>query len=165
VDPAWVAERCRPWDLAAPFGTEFVVALAERVGARVGTLDVVLAGPDGPAASLEMDLRPATPAETAATLADAPHPRWDVRVRMTPDGLGVVVVGRGLEDRWEAMIHVDRGARGGGLGRRLAVAAASLVDPGERVFAQIAPGNVASLQAALAADYRPVSAEILFFDR
>jgi len=30
------------------------------------------------------------------------------------------------------------------------------------LFAQISPGNVASLRAFLAADYRPVCAEVLF---
>ena len=48
--------------------------------------------------------------------------------------------------------------------RLMALAARALLEPGELVFAQIAPGNVASLRAALAAGFRPVAAEILFFD-
>ena len=74
------------------------------------------------------------------------------------------MLGRGLEDRWEAAIEVVQDQRGRGLGRTLALAARALVGPGELVFAQIAPGNVASLRAALAAGFRPFAAEILFFD-
>ena len=44
----------------------------------------------------------------------------------------------------------------------LAAAAPALVPGGERVWAQVAPANVASLRAFLAAGYRPVGAEVLF---
>ena len=90
--------------------------------------------------------------------------RRDARVWFTPDGIGRLALGRGLEGRWEAAIDVATAARGQGLGRRLAAAARGLIGPNEPVYAQIAPGNVASLRAALAAGYRPIAAEILFFD-
>ena len=37
-----------------------------------------------------------------------------------------------------------------------------LVTRGERVFMQVAPGNVASLRAVLAAGFHPIGAEVLF---
>jgi hypothetical protein len=37
-----------------------------------------------------------------------------------------------------------------------------LAPRGEPLFAQVAPGNAASLRAFLAAGYRPVGAEVLF---
>jgi GNAT superfamily N-acetyltransferase len=87
--------------------------------------------------------------------------RDEVRVWRTPDGAGHVLVGRGLAGRWETAFEVEPAARGRGLGRRLAAAATGLVPPGEQVWAQVAPGNAASLRAVLAAGYRPVCAEVL----
>jgi L-amino acid N-acyltransferase YncA len=55
---------------------------------------------------------------------------------------------------------VDEVRRNSGLGRRLAVAARHLV-PDRPVWAQIAPGNAASVRAFLAAGFRPVGAEAL----
>jgi len=75
---------------------------------------------------------------------------------------GILVVGRGVAERWEMAYEVAPRARGHGLGRRLAAAACSLVHDGEPVFAQVSPGNVASLRACLAAGYRPLASEVLF---
>jgi GNAT superfamily N-acetyltransferase len=73
----------------------------------------------------------------------------------------VLVVGRGLAGRWEVALEVEPAYRGRGLGRALAAAAPGLVPPGEPLWAQVSPANVASLRAFLAAGYRPVAAEIL----
>jgi GNAT superfamily N-acetyltransferase len=163
VDPAWVDRLCPPWAFERPFGPAFVEALAERLGdVRAGTLDLVLHGSPLPDPGLE--LRPATDAEVRALLEDEPNPRRDHRVWRTPDGSGTLILGRGLEDRWEAAIEVAPEARGRGLGRALATAARALAG-GDGVIAQIAPGNVASVRAALAAGFRPLAAEVLFFDR
>jgi GNAT superfamily N-acetyltransferase len=162
VDPRWVADWCPPWALEAPFGPEFVAALAERVDGRAGNLDLVLVADS--VSTCDLDLRLATPDEIDEALEGAPNPRRDVRMWRTPDRAGQLLLGRGLEGRWEVAIEVAPAARGHGLGRALATAARSRVGSGECVFAQIAPGNVASLRAALAARYRPVAAEILFFD-
>jgi len=62
----------------------------------------------------------------------------------------------------EVSIEVDEEARGRGHGLALAQAALGLAAPGEAVFAQVSPGNVASLRCSLAAGYRPVGAEVLF---
>jgi GNAT superfamily N-acetyltransferase len=87
--------------------------------------------------------------------------RDEVRVWRTRDGAGHVLVGRGLAGRWETAFEVESGARGRGLGRHLAAAATALVPAGAHVWAQVAPGNAASLRAVLAAGYRPICAEVL----
>ena len=159
VDPEWVREQLPPGDWTAPHGARFLVALADRIGADIGALDVVLA-------------RSAGPADESLPLAEIEardHPRVvralryreDVRVWRTPRSDGHVLVGRGLAGRWEMAFEVEPVARGAGLGRRLATAAAGLVPAGELTWAQVSPGHPASLRAVLAAGYRPVCAEVL----
>jgi GNAT superfamily N-acetyltransferase len=159
VDHTWVRDQLPPGDFNAPLGARFLVALADRIGADVGSIDVVLVaqGSGGP------------PEESLEEISAREHPRVvralryrdDVRVWRTGDGAGHVLVGRGLAGRWETAFEVDPEVRGRGLGRRLAAAATGLVPFGEHVWAQVAPGNAASLRAVLAAGYRPVCAEVL----
>jgi len=58
-------------------------------------------------------------------------------------------------------IEVEPALRGFGLGRGLFTAARGLLPAGQHVWAQVAPGNAASVRAALAAGFRPVGAEVL----
>lgn len=157
LDPAWVSARLPDGDLSAPLNPPFLHACERALGRRVNCVDgLYLALPaTGPA---PLDLRP---------VADLDHPRVrrarryrpDVRI-YTTDG-GVLLVGRGLAGRWEVAIEVDPAYRGRGLGRTLAAAARHLV-PGPRpLWAQVSPGNAASVRAFLAAGYRPVGAEAL----
>jgi GNAT superfamily N-acetyltransferase len=162
VDPDWVAHVCPPWKFERPFGADFVNDLAARTSSRAGTLDAVLVATRSPDARI--DLRPGRPEELHAALTDEPNPRSDHRLWRTPDGSGTLLLGRGLEGRWEAAIEVDPAARGRRLGTALAQAARALIPDGDVVFAQIAPGNIASLRAALRAGFTPFAAEILFFD-
>lgn len=81
---------------------------------------------------------------------------------MTSDERGVVVVGRGLAGRWEASFEIEEPSRNRGLGRAIVSTARTLVDPGEPLFMQAAPGNAASLKAILAGGFRPVGGEVLF---
>jgi len=163
VDPEWVRGKLPEGDWTAPHGARFLVALADRIGADIGALDVVLARAAGPADdSLQL-----------AEIEARDHPRVvralryreDVRVWRTPHGDGHVLVGRGLAGRWEMAFEVEPAARGAGLGRRLAAAAAGLVPTGELAWAQVSPGHPASLRAVLAAGYRPVCAEVLLPSR
>jgi GNAT superfamily N-acetyltransferase len=110
---------------------------------------------------------PGAPPLPLREVADSDHPRvrrarrYRPQVRIwTTDG-GVLVVGRGLAGRWEAAIEVEAPQRGRGLGRSLARAARHLVPDDRPVWAQVAPGNAASVRAFLAAGYRPVGAEVL----
>ncbi|MGY1693895.1 GNAT family N-acetyltransferase [Geodermatophilus sp. SYSU D00766] len=144
--------------IAAPLGARFLAALADRVGAEPGSLDAVLVAP-----------RTARPVELVP-VEDLDHPRVqralhhrrDVRVWATPDGAGVLVLGRGVAGRHEVSVEVDPVARGRGLGTALVAAAPALVPGGGPLWAQVAPANTASLRAFLAAGYRPVCAEVLF---
>ncbi|MFG1694953.1 GNAT family N-acetyltransferase [Nonomuraea sp. NPDC049309] len=72
---------------------------------------------------------------------------------------GLLAVGRGVGGRWEVAIEVEPDHRGRGLGRLLATAARHLA-PGP-LWAQVAPGNAASVRAFIAAGYAPVGAEVL----
>jgi GNAT superfamily N-acetyltransferase len=165
VDPAWVRAQLAPGDWSAPHGARFLVALADRIGAGIGALDVVLARstagagepaePVGPVELEEIEARDHPRVVRALRYRDG------VRVWRTPHGEGHVLVGRGLAGRWEMAFEVAPGARGRGLGRALAAAAAGLVPAGELTWAQVSPGHPASLRSVLAADYRPVCAEVL----
>ena len=88
--------------------------------------------------------------------------REDVSVYSDPDETAVVVLGSGLAGRREISLDVEEAARGRGLGRRLVLAARTLVPEEEFVFAQVAPGNAASLRAFLAAGFTPIGSEMLF---
>jgi len=159
VDPDWVRDQLPPGDYAAPLGARFLVALADRIGAHVGTTDALLAArAHGRGSDLEL-----------RDLADDDHPRVrrahryrdEVRAWQTPDGAGRLIIGRGLARRWELAFEVDPAAQRKGLGRALAGAALGLLPAGTPLFAQVAPGNSHSMRATLAAGYRPIGGEVL----
>lgn len=159
VDPAWVAAQTAHDRLAAPLGARFLAALADRVGAEPGVVDAVLVAPPAVAAPGPV----LGPAEgDHPRVARARLHRTGVRVWTTPDGAGVLVLGRGVAGRWEVSVEVDPAARGRGLGTALVAAAPALVPGGATLWAQVAPANTASLRAFLGAGYRPVCAEVLF---
>jgi len=157
VDPAWVEAEVAGDPIAAPLNARFLCALADRIGYDPGTLDNLLVTPRG-GSDLEL-----VPAEVDHPRVDrALLHRSDVRIWSTPDGAGLLTLGRGVAGRWEVSLEVDPAHRGRALGTALARAARSLVPDGAPLWAQVAPANVASLRAFLAAGYRPVGAEILF---
>ena len=157
VDPGWVADEVSHDPLATPLNARFLSAVADRIGHEPGALDNVLVAPSGTS-----DLR-LVPAEVDHPRVErALLHRSDVRIWATPDGAGLVTLGRGVAGRWEVSLEVDPACRGRGLGTALARAARSLVPDGGPLWAQVAPANVASLRAFLAAGYRAVGAEVLF---
>jgi GNAT superfamily N-acetyltransferase len=163
VDHHWVRDRLPPGDYSAPLGARFLVALADRIGADVGSIDAVLAATgrgDGQAGDAAGSLEEIEAREHPRVVRALRY-RDDVRVWRTPEGTGHLIVGRGLAGRWETAFEVEPPARGLGLGRRLAAAATAFVPTGEPVWAQVAPGNAASLRAVLAAGYVPVCGEVL----
>lgn len=157
VDDAWLRDHVCDGDLSAPLNPPFLSALETRLGRRVNNIDMVtVATPlDGPAPV------PLT------RVSDLTHPRveraqryrHDLRVWFTSGG--VLVLGRGLAGRWEVAIEVDPVAREHGLGQALAKAARHVAPADHGVWAQIAPGNAASVRAFLAAGFVPVGAEAL----
>ena len=164
VTPEWAravldgAEGTDVADLGAPMKPAFLSALAAHTGRRVGALDqVMLAG-----------TLPGPPPQELTEITGSGHPRVrrahryrdDVRVYGTDGGL--VLVGRGLAGRWEMAFEVEPDRQGRGLGRSLALAARHLSPHGAgAVWAQVSPGNAASVRTLLAAGYRPVGAEVL----
>ncbi|MEU7554170.1 GNAT family N-acetyltransferase [Streptomyces sp. NPDC044571] len=159
-DPDWVRSTLAAVDcdaLAATMHPRFLGALLDRTGRATDTVDLLTVA----------DPLPGGPALELREIADPDHPRVrrarrrrsDVRV-WAADG-GVLVLGRGVADRWEVAVEVDEAVRHRGLGRDLARAARHLVPDGEPVWSQQAAGNARSIRAFQAAGFRPVGSEAL----
>jgi GNAT superfamily N-acetyltransferase len=157
VDPDWVRAVLPPGSLSAPMSARFLAALADRVGAEPGAYDTVLVAPPR---ALPLPGLAAVSGADSQRLRRAERYRVDVRA-WSVEG-AILIVGRGLAGRWEVSLEVDPAYRGRGLGRTLVAAAPGLAPPGEPLWAQVSPANVASLRMFLAAGYRPVAAEVLF---
>jgi len=161
VEPEWVRARLVPGDLITPMGPRFLSALAEETGTIPGVLDAVLCAP-ARQGKPEVPLVELPPGVDHPRVAHARLLRTDLRVYGTPDGEGVLIIGRGLAGRWEASFEVAEPRRNRGLGRALVRAALTLLPPGEPVFMQVSPGNAASLRAVLAGGFHPIGSEMLF---
>ena len=161
VDPDLVAERLPDGDLGAPMSPGFLGWLGERLGSVPGSLDVVLAA-EGVGGDPPLELRPVAGPGRHPRTARAARYRGDLQVWTDPAGAGVVVLGRGLAGRREVSFEVDPARRDRGLGRLLVAAARHLTPPAEVLFAQVTPGNAASLRVVEAAGFRPIGAEVLF---
>lgn len=157
VDREWMRALLPAGDVSAPLNPPFLRALEERTGRRVDNLDLLavagaLAGP---------------PPLPLVEITDVDHPRirralqHRDEVRAWQSEGGVVLLGRGVAGRWEIAVEVEDAHRGQGLGRRLARAGRHLLGTGQAVWAQIAPGNAASVRAFLAAGFLPAGAEAL----
>ncbi len=139
-------------------------------GATRADVLVWLAGPSGWIGSLDVVLfADGAPGPSVARRTDLDeHPRvrravgYRTGVEVYADDAGVVVLGHGLVGRRELSVELlDPAAAGRGHGRRLIRAGLARVDPGERCWAQVAPGNAASLRAFLACGFVPVGSEVL----
>ena len=161
IAAAEVSARCAPGDFSVPMSPGFLLWLAERLGSRPVTHDVVFGGIAGDAQR---------PVELLPLALDYPHTRVarslrfrrDVTAFATPDHDGVLVLGRGLAGRWELAFEVAPAARGRGVGRALVASALRLLPAGTPVYAQVATGNVSSMRSVIAGGLRPVCAEVLF---
>lgn len=157
ADPTWVVGQLPAGDLAAPLSPSFLQALATRTGRIAHTTDM-------------LTCTTALPGQPDIELVPEPdhgHPRiaralgFRDEVQAWRVAGGVVLIGRGVAGRWEVALEVDDEQRGRGLGRALALAARHLVPCSAPLWAQISPGNAASVRAFLAAGFRPVGAEAL----
>lgn len=162
VDPDRVLGQLPPGDLGAPMKARFLTWLGDHLGAEPGMLDVVLVAAGAEKAHQRLNLLSQQVPLDHPRVARAARYRQDLAAFTDPERRGVMVLGRGLAHRWEVSVEVEPAYHGMGLGRRMAEAARSLVPAGEPLFAQIAPGNVRSLRAFLAAGFRPIAAEVLF---
>jgi hypothetical protein len=166
IDPTEVAARAPEGDFSVPLSPGFVEWVAQQLGAAPGSHDVVLVAVAGPTGEAPMALESiGDDAELAGShprVQRATRYRQSTRVFAPAAGGGVLVLGRGITNRWEMAFEVDPGERDRRMGRALAHAALTLLPPGTPIWAQVAPGNAASLRAVLAAGFRPVGAEVLF---
>lgn len=160
VDPAEVRAHLPHSNPGAAMNAAFLIWLAERLGTRPGVFDMVTVafGTGGPAP----DLVPRDDLMEHPRVALERRFRSDLRVFSDRRDRGLVSLGRGLAGRLEVGVEVDGVHRGKGLGRELARAALCLVPEGEPLFAQVSPGNIASVRAFIAAGYRPICAEVQF---
>jgi hypothetical protein len=163
VSPSWVAERLPAGDLAAPTNPPFLTALAELTGRHVSSNDAMLLAP-----AITDPTQRAAAVKDLTVLTAHDHPRvqraleyrTDVHVYGDVHG-GLVITGHGLADRIECAIELPDTHHNQGRGRHLARAARALIPPNSSIWAQITPGNAASLRAFLAAGYKPVGSEAL----
>jgi hypothetical protein len=160
LGPEWVRAWLPDDDLAAPLSAPFLTVLAGATGRSLDNLDLVLVAPaTGRPNGMELTELTEFVEPLPARLARALAQRIGVRAWRCPGGL--LTLGRGVAGRWEVSVEVDTALRGFGLGRGLFTAVRGMLPAGEHVWAQVAPGNAASVRAALAAGFRPVGAEVL----
>jgi hypothetical protein len=159
IDPAVVRARLEPGNLSQTLSATFLAWLGEQLGSRPGTLDAVLV-----AAGTGEGVPPGW-RETE----DRSHPRAREAMRFRVvervfeiDAGGVVLLGRGVCDRWEVGYEIEPGARNAGIGRGAVAGARGLVPKGVPLWAQVAPANAASMRSTMAAGFVPVAAEVLF---
>jgi GNAT superfamily N-acetyltransferase len=160
LDADAVGQRMPPGDFSVPFSPGSLQWLASTLGLQPATYDALLVTiGDGTGAP-----------DWLRRVDHLDHPRVDRASRYrvidsiwtADDHAGLLVVGRGLCGRWEVGYEVHEDHRGAGLGRRLVAAARGIVPAGEPLWAQVAPGNAASMRSTLAAGFVPVAAEVLF---
>jgi GNAT superfamily N-acetyltransferase len=137
-----------------------VASLAGESG-WIDSLDVLLAAPGS--------VEPARALTRRMDLADRPRARRAASLRTAVEVYGaadhddaVFTIGRGIGGLPELSFEISPEVRGSGLGRRLITDARSLVKPDETLLVSVAPGNVASLRATLAAGFRPIAGVQLF---
>lgn len=135
---------------------DFVTRLAGS-GASIGSHDVVLVrrGAAGAWPALARTER----FDDHERVLRSRHHRSDVVVFGDDDGL--VTVGSGLVGRTEMSVELVGGRPGSGSGRRLIRSGLATIPDDRWVFAQVAPGNAASLRAFLACGFVPIGSEIL----
>lgn len=133
----------------------FVLALAG--GSSIGSHDAVLVRHGGGGGAPALDETDAF--DDHPRVVRARHHRRDVRV--FGDGRGLVTIGQGLVGRTELSVELTGSSAGSGDGRMLILGGLAHVAATEVVFAQVAPGNAASLRAFLACGFVPIGSEIL----
>ncbi len=126
----------------------------------VGSLDLVMARRVGAITETPLPLRD-----------DVNHPRVERalhhrrNVSVYGDERGIVTLGNGLVGRREISLELTGAAPDGRVGRDLVEAALAHLDGDDIVFAQVAPGNAASVRMFLACRFVPIGSEVLIEPR
>lgn len=154
LDPTDVA-RFRPDGYGAAAHPRLLVHLAGD-GGGIGSHDVVLVRRGAPGVT---SLADRTDLEDHPRVQRARRHRRAVRV--LGDERGFVTIGSGLVDRTEMSVELTASAPGRGSGRALIADALRVLDADEFVFAQVAPGNAASLRVFFACGFVPIGSEII----
>lgn len=127
----------------------------------IDSLDVVLAAPGAGGQPRLLVPRPDLAGRPRAQRAAAL--RTGLRVYGAADhDDAVLTIGAGVGGLPELSFELAPSVRGAGFGRQLIADAQALVQPGETLLVSVAPGNVASLRATLAAGFRPIAGVQLF---
>jgi hypothetical protein len=160
LDPDEVRRNLHSDDPGAPMHPRFLAWFATQCDSAGYTPELVLASPTAEARP-EIDLSPTSDFDAHPRVRMARGYRSDVRVLSDKERRGIVIIGEGIVGRIEVAMEIAPDHRDKGLGRELAQAALVFA-AGDVLFAQVAPGNVASLRAFLAAGYRPICSEVWF---
>lgn len=164
LEPADVLSQLPSADPGASMNPGFLTWLAGRVGAYAHEPDVVLAAARQEAVDGELklvrrdDLTKHPRVHLAAVL------RSDVAVYTDPEGQGLLTLATSPLGLPDVSIEVEPGSRYMGLGRKLVLAARSLIELGEVLIAEVAPGNATSLRAFLAAGSKPIASDVLMIE-
>lgn len=135
---------------------DFLRALAGP-GAWIGSLDLVMVRRAGPATA--PPLAPVTGHDAHPRVVRSRRHRRGVVV--LGDDRGLVTIGRGLVGRTELSVELTGALASEGAGRSLIDGALATLPSDEPVFAQVAPGNAASVRAFLACGFAPIGSEVL----
>jgi len=125
-------------------------------GGSIGSIDAVLVrfGRGG-----DITVPRAVGADDHPRVRRAHQHRRDVHVY--GDDRGIVCVGNGLLGRTEVSVELTGVAHGGLAGRELLLGVVDGLPAEMPVFAQVAPGNAASLRMFLACGFVPIGSEVL----
>jgi len=158
LDPERVRAKLDAGDLGAPMRPRFLTWLADQLDAESHMLNLVmfaLGTGEGSALVPREDLF------EHPRVVRASRFRTDLELYSNEYGNSVLVLGRGLAGRRELSLEIPASQRNAATGRKLVQAAIALTPRGEPLFAQVAPGNAASVRAFYNAGFRPVGAEVL----
>ena len=148
-------------DLSGPMRAPSLNWLGQRLDSAPGGVDLVMIAPAA-RAEAELELVGREDVLEHPRVVRAITLRNEIKVYGDRQGRGLVLLGRGLANRLELGIEVEPRFRGVGLGRQLLRAAVALAPDDEPLFAQVAPGNVASVRMLLADGFQPICAEVVF---
>ena len=149
-------------DVGAAMRPSFLAWLAGRLDMTCGFVDMLMArlgAGGGPDLLYPVDEHDSPRVDRAERYRD------DLAIHVTADRSGTVILGSGLAGRLEISIEMDAGSRFRGRGTALLLDAMQAVEPHRAVFAQVSPGNAASVRAFLGAGFKPLGSEALISPR